>query len=182
MSLISSVTSIFSGGMTTVYKYLAIGGLALSLAVGGYFYGSHVASAAGKLAIAKIQAADNAKITDLLGIQTITNDKIVTQVVTKTVHIHDQTKQIEQNILKLPDTEHLSFGWVRDYNASINYQVPSTASSTDDATSSVTADSALSTIVQNNGTCEATTEQLSALQAWIKQTQSNVVEANKTKK
>lgn len=37
-----SLLSIASGGMSTIYKYLAIGGVVLGLAVTAFFYGEHL--------------------------------------------------------------------------------------------------------------------------------------------
>lgn len=83
------ILSFATGGMSTVYKWAAIGGAVLVLIVIAFFYGKHLGTQAGDLKIADLTAKYETQLSDLLGIQSITNTKIVIEVVTKTVTIHD---------------------------------------------------------------------------------------------
>lgn len=120
------ILSFATGGMSTVYKYLAIGGVALALAVGCYFYGRHDGTEAGKLAIAQLTAKYEKQLTDLLGVQTITNTKIITQVVTKIVTIHDNANKGDQAAQNDTDDKNiiLSPKWTCIHNAAVDGSDP----------------------------------------------------------
>ena len=49
--VVPKVAGIASGGMTTIYKYAAIGGAVLALTVGAFFYGDHVGGLSQKNAV-----------------------------------------------------------------------------------------------------------------------------------
>jgi hypothetical protein len=177
------ILTIFSGGTSVLYKWLAIGGVALTLTVGGYLYGNHVGSMKSKLVIAQYTAKHDKDITDLLGIQTITNEKIVEKVVTKTIKIHDQGVSNE-NIAKtaVPDSQPLSNGWVYLHDiAAIGNDAESTRAS-DGTSSGVAANQALVTIVNNYATCRQIREEYIGLQDWVKQTKANLDKVNKQNK
>jgi len=131
MGIISSITSLASGGMSTVYKYLAIGGVVLALLVGAFFYGKHFGDEDSKLAIANLTAKYEKQMTDLLGLQTVTNTKIVTQVVTKVVTIHDNKGK--GDVAAHNDTDDantvLSPKWTCIHNAAVDSSDPTACDS-----------------------------------------------------
>lgn len=182
MSIISSITSIASGGMSKVYKWLAILGVVLSIAVGSYFYGVHMESQKGKAEISAMKAKYEGEEADLLGLQTISTTRIVTQVVTKTVIIHDQANTINTLIPLVPDTQPLSVGWLSIYNASATGSEVDAASASDGSSSGTTASGALPTITNNNEVCRAQAVQLQGLIDYINAYNANVDEVNKGKR
>jgi hypothetical protein len=182
MGILSSITSVATGGMSTIYKYLAIGFIALGLAVGGYIYGVHMEGMKYKAQVAQLEAKYQKDETDLLGLQSVTNTKVVTQYVTKTVTIHDQVKQLQTQINDLHDDALLTAGWLRIADASASGDVSSTPSPTDGTPSTITAKQELGVVTANYGTCNQDSAELSALQDWLTQTQKNVATANKAVK
>jgi hypothetical protein len=177
------ILSIATGGMSTVYKYLAIGGIVLALIVGagwkGYSMGKATAAATINAYVAKRDAED----ASLLGVDTKIADRIVTQYVTTTKVIHDvqtQTQTVIHN--NVPDHELLSNGWLCAHNSSALGAVPSAACASDAAPSTVEANSALSTVSDNYATCRTNAAELTALQAFLNGQQSAIAAANKVKK
>lgn len=180
MGIFSSITTLFSGGTAVIYKYLAIGGICLSLTVGGYFYGNHIGSMKSEVAIADYTSKHDQQVSDLLGIQTITNDKIVEKVVTKTVRIHDQGVTNEKLATDtVPDHQPLSNGWLYIHDiAAIGDDADATRAS-DGTSSGIAANQALVTIVNNYATCRQNKEELAGLQDWVKTTKANMDKVNK---
>lgn len=177
MSLITSLIPL-------PYRIGIVAVAVLTIAVGSFSYGKHLGDIKSAQAIAAFTIKKNAEETTLLGLNTITNTKIVTQYVTETVHIHDRANQIQQQIAALPPNGLLNPDWVRLYNDSIS---PSDAAveptgPVHGAASGVDANQALSTIADNNAKCLSNSAELKGLQTWVTDTNANITAANKRKK
>ena len=77
MSILSSITSVVSGGSSTVIKYAAIAGAVLALAVGSFFYGNHVGSLAEKNAVLAQAAKQQQKTITIVQKQTVVDTTAV---------------------------------------------------------------------------------------------------------
>lgn len=106
----------------TAYKIVAEVGVVLALLIAAFFYGNHVGTQKGDLAIANLTAKYEGQMTNLLGLQVVTGTKIVTQVVTKTVTIHDN--QGKGDVAAHADVDDanitLSQKWTCIHNAAVN--------------------------------------------------------------
>jgi hypothetical protein len=171
--------SIATGGMSTIYKWLAIGGVILGMCVGAFFYGKHLGDQASAAAISAYAAKRDQQDIDLLGTSTTIGNKIVLQTKTITKVIHDNNNQIQSEIPTLADTAVLSSGWLRLYNASASGTVPGPTSGTDATPSGVKATDALSTIADNNAICNLNAKELSGLQGFITGEQAAIAAMNK---
>lgn len=176
MSILTTVT----GG---IYKWIAMAGIGLGLAVGGFFYGRHVGAEVSKVAISnyenKVTTQDN-EINSLLTPEAI---HIATEYTTKVVHIKDTGKTNDQIITNtVTDKQFLSHGWVSDYNASITGNAIDPTTSANGASSGLTAAAALTGIADNNTTCLNYKEELSGLQAYINGYNAAVNKVNATNK
>lgn len=163
----------------TAYKIIAEIGVVLALVIGAFFYGNHVGTQKGDLAIANLTAKYEKEEADLLGMQVITNEKIVTQVVTKVVKIHDQANTISGLIPLVPDIQPLSLGWVSVYNAGATGSEVNATTAANGASSGITAAGALPTITNNDTLCRAQAVELQGLQDWINAYNANVDAVNK---
>jgi len=180
MGILSSVTSVFTGGQSTLYKWLAIGGVLLALLVGSFLYGLHYGNLQSKTTIANYADQRDKALLAIQALQNNTNVKVVTKFVTRTQVIHDHNEQIKDDIGKLADSVQLSADWLRIYNDSID-QLSSTSSQSDGTTSGIKATEAISGITDNNATCLSYKAQLEAFQDWQRQTQANIKAVQKKK-
>ncbi|AGS80943.1 putative signal peptide protein [Caulobacter phage Cr30] len=118
------------------------------------------------------------------------NDRIVTKYVDRVKVIRDQEIQTNEIIKEIPKQElfagsiyshNLSAGWsVREQTSYPGY-FPESSRASDETPSGVETSEFLSVINGNYTNCKANYEQLVNLQDWIRETQKNVEEANKTK-
>lgn len=130
----SVLTSLLSGGMTTVYKYLAIGGAVLAIGVGAFFYGVHTGSADETAAVAQAAANQNAKTVVTVEKQTVVDTSAVEGLSTQLAKVNGtnaklqaQLKQLQESQLTTitpatptaPATCQLSPSWVQLYNSSL---------------------------------------------------------------
>jgi len=128
-----NLLDIFSGGMTKVYKYLAIGGMVLGAMVGSYFYGHHVGVEVQKvtqqqgviksqektITITKIQTVIDTQAVDLLQKQLDAEKSVNISLQNKISTLSNQTLQVvKQTVDGKPECV-LSKEWVDTYNASI---------------------------------------------------------------
>lgn len=167
----------------TAYKIVAEVGVVLILCISSFFYGKHVGDLQSEVALSAFEAKATQQITDLLGMQVVTGNKIVTQTITKTKIIHDVGASNE-NIANtvVPDHNFLSLGWVRTHDAAATGTAVDSTSAADATPSTTQANSALATVTTNYATCQANAEQLSALQQWINETNANITSVNKKNK
>jgi hypothetical protein len=176
MSLLTSVIPL---------PYRVLAGVVLfgALTIGCYAWGRHDGNLQSKVAIAQYTAKHDKQVSDLLGIQTITNTKIVEKVITKTVTIHDQgiqNAQIASTVV--PDHQLLSVGWLYIHDIAAIGDTADATRASDGTSSGVTANQALVTVVNNYATCRQTAAELNGLQDWINQTNANITKANKNQK
>jgi hypothetical protein len=120
------ITSLFTGGLSVVYKWGAILAVALVLAGSGYGYGLHIGHLQSQVAIDNFKSKD----TDALENVHVTAQKIATQVIVQYVDrvktvtkIKTVTVQAAQNDTK--DIEVLSDQWVCIHNAAVTVTDPS---------------------------------------------------------
>jgi hypothetical protein len=172
MSILSTIT----GG---IWKYVAIAGIGLGLAVGGFFYGRHVGVEVSKVAIANFTASKDSELTEVAAIQSPVVYKIITQYVTRTVHIKD-VGETNDKIITSTVADHgiLSTGFVYDYNTSITGSPIDPTLSANGASSGLTAAQALVGIADNNTICLSYKEQVIGLQAYINGYNAAVSKAN----
>lgn len=162
--------------------YRVAGGLVLfALVVGGsYAYGRHDGDLKSKAVIAQFTAQKLHEDQELGEINLQTADRIVLQTVTQEKVIHDVQTKTETIIQHdVHDTTLLSDAWVRIHDASAAGIVPDATSATDATASDVTATEALAGVTDNYATCQANSEQLKQLQAFITDQQANIAKVNK---
>lgn len=106
----------------TAYKIIAEIGVVLALVIGAFFYGHHAGKVEGDLAIANLTTKYEKQLSDLLGMQVATDTKIVTQVVTKVVTIHDNKGKGDDAAHNDVDDAKtvLSAKWVCIHNAAVD--------------------------------------------------------------
>lgn len=180
MSIWTTFASVGTGGLSTVYKYAAIAAVVMVLIGIAGFKGYSLGSAKSKEVIAEYIAKHDQEVTDLLGMQIVTNNKILTQVITKTQIIHDHgvTNETIANTI-VPDHQFLSLGWLRTHDSAAAGNAVDPTSAADGTPSTTQANTALSTVVDNYATCEVTRTELIGLQQWITETNANIAAANK---
>lgn len=144
--------------------------------VGSCTYGYTKGNAEGKAVSSKVISDYQKKITNLnaklLTAQSATNTKIVTEYVDKYIvreKIVYKNNEVIVNVV--PETFNLSAGWVYSYNQSTSGQPIDPSVAKDATPSSVSDREGLVTIASNNSICLANTDQLIALQTWIKETE-----------
>jgi hypothetical protein len=136
---LSKITTIFSGGLSIVYKWLAIGGIILSLMVGSYFYGHHVGAQSQETKQAKQDVKDEAKVVTIVQIQKVIDTNAVDTLQkqldserNKTLELQTKLSSMSEQQLQVikPATSTtpvqcvLSKDWVDQYNASIKGATP----------------------------------------------------------
>lgn len=173
MSILSSVTSLATGGQSTLYKWGAIVGGILVIAIGSFFYGKHLGDLQSKEQIASYVDQRDKALLAIQALQNNTNVKVITKFVTRTQVIHDHNDQIQEDIKKLTDSMLLSDDWLRIYNDSIS-ELPDSTSEANGSATGIKATEALSGIANNNSICLSYKAQLEALQDWQRQTQANI--------
>lgn len=132
MGIISSITSLASGGMSTVYKYLAIGGIALGLAVGGFMYGEHVRGAMDSAAQLKQDVKQEKQVITITKIQTVVDTSAVDALQTKLDSANAKNAGLQKQLADLKSSNltvvtgtganatcSLAPDWINLYNGSI---------------------------------------------------------------
>lgn len=130
MSFLSGITSIFTGGQSTLVKWAAIlGGVAI-VGVGAFFYGMHQGELSAANSVLKSTVKTQTKVVTITKIET----KIDTSVVSKLQKQLDSAKgkevQLQQKIQQLKSAKltvvnvkngscKLSKNWAQIYNESI---------------------------------------------------------------
>jgi hypothetical protein len=136
---LSSITSIFTGGVTTIYKYLAIGGIVLSGLVGAYFYGHHagvqeqlaaqergvIKTQQNNITITKLQTVIDTTAVDALQ-KKLDSEKELTESLKKKISTlsNQQLQVIKTSLNGDPPQCVLSKDWVDAYNASVKGAIP----------------------------------------------------------
>lgn len=179
MGILSSIGR-FVGGAPNIWKYVAIVVVASSILGGAVFYGYEKGVQKSNLVVASLQR-DIAKLNQQIGevilpIQT----KIVTEYVTKIVHIKD-TANTNTVIIHdvVPDTGILSAGWISAHNAAAQGLAVDPVAAADITPSGVTAKDALSVVNENYGVCIISREQVIAINSYLKQVHDAVDKINK---
>jgi len=127
--LLKKSASLFTGGATTVYKYLAIIGTVLSLCIGSYFYGVHNGSLSQKVAVGQQINKDQQKVITITKTQTIVDNSAVAAVQQKLDAEKSKTSELQRRVNALSANQlfvttstgkcNLSPDWVQLYNESV---------------------------------------------------------------
>ena len=178
MGILSGIGGWFGG--TNVWKKVAIAIAAAALLGGAAFYGYEKGIQKSNLVVANLQK-DIFKLNQQIGevilpIQT----KIVTEYVTKVVHIKD-TANTNTVIIHdvVPDTGILSAGWITAHNAAVQSLAIDPVTAADKTPSGVTATDALAVVSENYGVCNVSREQILAINSYLKQVHEAVDKINK---
>lgn len=151
------------------YKILA--GVLLLGAVAGFSYVKGYGHASDKyeLQIAKDAAEAERKYNELLIKKNKVDVQIVTEYVDRIVEVVKwRTKNVE--VIKLvPDTGVLSNGWVHVHDASAQARDADATRASDATPSGIKTTEALEGVVDNYAACKKNSEQLAALQKWIRE-------------
>ena len=173
------------------YKMLAYGIIAAVIVGvlfgGGYCTGYHIAENKYVAIIKTMEAeaatlrAEKAELQVKLTAE-IANvkEKIITKYVDR-VRVIKEKEYVyrEQATNNVPDRVELSNGWVYLHDtAAAGTDVPDSTRSADETGSGVKANQALATVTDNYAACHANSEQLTALQEYVKQVQTIVAQAN----
>lgn len=168
MSILSTVTSIFSTATSGIYKWAAGIGLVLAFTIGSYFYGVHVGDLNATVTIDNFKTTYQKNQTELATIELPVLTKIITQYDTKVVHVKDSGVTNAQIITKIiPDHEYLSNAWVSAHNSIATGEPIDASTAVDGSPSTFTAVDALSTININYTACNKYIEEVKGLQAYI---------------
>ena len=196
MSIFSTLISKLSptGIMATVYKWLAIVGIALGLSVAGFFYGKHYGDEQSKVVVASYEA----KVTNIENELNKALEPQEIQVVTKyqTQILHDQQVGINngktaitqvQEVKPVPNLaddvdKYLSVGWVLLHDASAADRTVDSSSAANGSPSTFTAIDALSTVVNNYATCNQYRATIIGLQTTINNYNNTVAQINSATK
>ena len=165
--------------MATVYKWLAIVGVAAVLTIGGFFYGKHYGDEQSSVVIAKYEE----KVTDLTSKLNIALAPKEAQVIVKyiTQVIHDkqtgvdnekastEVKDVPADTSKPADnvSKFISNGWVSVHDAAAADTTVTSDAAANDTPSTFTAPEALATVSDNYATCNEIRTQLIALQTEV---------------
>jgi hypothetical protein len=134
----------------------------------GYYKGGEHTTDKYEAQIAKARVEEERRYNELLAKKNKVDIQVVTEYVEKVVEVTKwRTKNVEV-IKYVPDTGVLSSGWVHVHDASAKAVHANSTSAADATPSEFTAAEALGGVVDNYATCKKTTEQLIALQNWIR--------------
>ena len=177
--------------MATVYKWLAIVGVAAVLTIGGFFYGKHYGDEQSSVVIAKYEE----KVTDLTSKLNIALAPKEAQVIVKyiTQVIHDkqtgvdnekastEVKDVPADTSKPADnvSKFISNGWVSVHDAAAADTTVTSDAAANDTPSTFTAPEALTTISDNYTLCNEYREQVIGLQNYINTYNSTIAAINK---
>ena len=129
--------------------------------------------------IARAALEAQAKIAELQTHQADTNTQVVTKYVDRVRTVLVENNHNAQLIANLPTSSvKLPNRWVYLHDVAATGGNAEAARATDASSSAIGYADALRTITDNYDTCRQNSEQLSALQQWIRDTQKNVEESN----
>lgn len=177
--------------MATIYKWLAIAGVGMALAIGGFFYGKHYGDEQSKVAIAQYEEKVTKLTNDLNKALEPQEMKILVKYVETVVHdhdvgVHNETAAIE-DVKPVPAdpnkpadnvSKYLSNGWVSTHDAAARSEEVGSSAATDATASTFTAVEALPTITDNYATCNEIRDELIGLQAWVNNYNTTVDKIN----
>lgn len=151
------------------WKALAVVLLAVSLLGFGYFKGVQTTTDKYEARIAKEALEAEKKYNELLVKKNKVDVQIVTEYVDRIVEVVKwRTKNVE--VIKLvPDTGVLSSGWVHVHDSSAQARDADATRASDATPSGIKTTDALEGVVDNYATCKKNSEQLAALQKWIRE-------------
>lgn len=133
-TILGKVAGVASGGMSVVYKYLAIAGVVLAIAIGSYFYGHHVGTLAESNAILKQATKQQIKTITIEHTQTVIDTTAVTKLQKQVDQLSADKKDLQAKLKATPTKELtniitgangvtscvLSKSWVDLFNQSVN--------------------------------------------------------------
>lgn len=132
MSIISSITGLATGGMSTVYKYLAIGGVVLGLAVTAFFYGEHIQASVDSAKQLKQDVKQEQQVITITKVQTVIDTQAVDDLQTKLDAANAKNAGLQKQLADLKSSNltvitgqganttcSLSSDWINLYNGSL---------------------------------------------------------------
>lgn len=177
MSILTALSP--AGIMGTVYKWLAIAGIGMGLAIGGFFYGRHYGDEQAKVTIDNYKTQIDGLDIKLANAFQPQELQVVTKYVTQTIHDTqvgvDNGKTIQTQVKNVPPVSNiaddvdkfLSVGWVSTYNAITADTAVASSTAANAAPSTFTAIDALYTDSINYATCKQYSETIDALRTII---------------
>lgn len=158
------------------YKLLAGAALIVGVFIFGYMKGSAVA----ETRIAEFAAKESKAALELEKESAKISTRVVTQYVDK-VRVIKEKEYVYRDIIKdsVPSQYDLSSGWVYTHDISASAGDADPARASDETPSGIKDNKALETIAGNYAICQANAEQLTALQAWIRENKAKVEAKNK---
>ena len=181
MGILSFVNPL--NAISAPYRWLIGIVILTGLILGGFFYGRYVGSLESKVAIAQYESKRSQLGENLEELHVHTVEKIVTEYVTKEVHIHDVGVDNHEIIIaKIPDHFFLSNGWVYAHDTSAAGETVESTAAANDTPSTFEASEALAGISDNYTTCNETRTTLISLQDWITSHNADITKANEEAK
>jgi hypothetical protein len=196
MSIVTDMMAKLSpvGIMATVYKYVAIVGIVLAIAVGSYFYGVHQGDLVSKVAIAQYVQKTTLLQNQLDKALEPQEIQILTKYITKV--IHDKQTEVDNHAIiqtKVKDvpasnvaadnvSKFLSNGWVSVHDAAASDTTVDSVAAANDTPSTFTAIDALNTVNANYAACNEYREELIDLQTSISTYNLDIIRLNAANK
>lgn len=158
------------------YKLLA----GVALIVGVFIFGYMKGSAVAETRIAEFAAKESKAALELEKESAKISTRVVTQYVDK-IRVIKEKEYVYRDIIKdsVPSQYDLSSGWVYTHDISASAGDADPARASDETPSGIKDNKALETIAGNYAICQANAEQLTALQAWIRENKAKVEAKNK---
>ncbi len=183
MSIVSTEIKTAIGGVPSLYLWLGGAVLAGSLLIGARVYWDHSVTKAADKVIAAYVAQKTKDDAALSAVEVKTNTKIVVQYQDRVKTIVQQGKTNVQTIIQyVPDREYLSKQWVQDHDISAAGGSIDATKPVDATASEFTASEALATVADNYSTCQQYKARVDAWEAWLAQTNADIVAENKKAK
>lgn len=140
----------------------------------GYMKGS----AQAEIALAEYQASAEKQISDLKTQNAKISDNVTTQFVDRTNTIREKEIIYRDVSNNLGSQYNLSNGWIHLHDAAAKLANPNMTLASDKSPSGIMDNTALTVVMNNYAICKQNSEQLEALQKWIRDNQAAVNAAN----
>jgi hypothetical protein len=151
----------------------------LLIGLGAFTIGYVKGESKGEIAVSNYSEAAEKRAFELAKKNTEISNKVVTKYVDKVKVVKQKEYVYVQSAENLvPSLVTMSNGWVYTHDSSASASDADPARASDATSSGVKDNQALATIVSNYSACRQNSEQLIALQEWVKQ---NLAEINKGK-
>lgn len=161
----------------TSYKILGILLFILAIAGSSYYYGYSKAKTKAEHDFLEKENKAQAQIINLQNQLAEAKDKVIIKYINKVKVITERKYIYVDQAKNTPSKCELSSGWVYLHDSSAKGNLPDASRSSDATSSGIRDNKALETVVSNYSTCRQTSEQLKALQEWIRENKK-IIEGN----